>query len=100
MPRKDERVNFFKEIVLECSSGKREARIGDLSPGGCYVDSIVAVTEGEPVALSIRTSDGGTLEFSGEVAYVLQGMGFGVRFGELTDDQTSFLSSAIAESGG
>lgn len=100
MPRKEERVTYFREIVLECASGKREARISDLSPGGCYVDSIVAVVEDEPVILSMTTPEGKTLSFSGDVAYVLQGMGFGVRFKELTDEQSSFLADAIKASGG
>ena len=99
MPREQERVPYLKEIVLECASGKREARISDLSPGGCYVDSIVAVTEGEPISLSIGTSSGDALSFTGTVAYVLNGMGFGVRFADLTDEKKSFLEHVIHPSG-
>jgi hypothetical protein len=85
----------MKEVILECASGKREARISDLSPGGCYVDSIIAVAEGEPVSLSIKTESDEALSFTGEVAYVLNGLGFGVRFTDLTDERKAFLDQVI-----
>jgi hypothetical protein len=96
MPRQQERVPYLKEITLECASGKREARISDLSPGGCYIDSIVAVVEGEPVSLSIKTESGDALSFAGEVAYVLNGMGFGVRFTDLNDERKAFLGQIVS----
>jgi PilZ domain. len=99
MPRLQERVPYLKEIVLECASGKREARISDLGPGGCYIDSIVAVLEGEPVSLSVVTQSGEALSFTGEVAYVLNGMGFGIRFTELTDERKAFLDQVISANG-
>jgi len=95
MPREQERVPYLKEVELECASGRREARISDLSPGGCYIDSIVAVVEREPVALSITTSSGDVLSFTGDVAYVLNGMGFGVRFTDLNDERKAFLDQVI-----
>ncbi len=45
MPRKEERVPFLMEILLESASGKREARISDIGPEGCYIDSIVTTQE-------------------------------------------------------
>lgn len=100
MPRQQERVTYLIEIVLECASGKREARISDLSPGGCYIDSIVAVQEGEPVAFSLNSPTGDTLPFTGEVAYVLDGFGFGVKFTDLTDERKAFLDDIIKAHGG
>ena len=100
MPREQERVTYLIEIVLECASGKREARISDLSPGGCYIDSIVAVQEGEPVGFSLNSPDGETLPFTGEIAYVLDGFGFGVKFTGLTDEHKTFLDQVIKAHGG
>jgi hypothetical protein len=99
MPREQERVTYLIEIVLECASGRREARISDLSPGGCYIDSIVAVQEGEPVSFSLSAPSGEML-FTGETVYVLSGNGFGVKFTDLTDERKAFLDQVIKTHGG
>jgi hypothetical protein len=94
--RQYERKPFLTEITLEFSSGKREARISDLSMGGCYVDTIASAPEGEPVKISIQTPSGESMQFEGEVAYVLPGFGFGIRFTDLTDERTDFLNKIIS----
>ena len=91
MPRQNERVTFLSEVVLEWSSGKREARINDLSAGGCYVETIATVPQGEPLQLELKDSKGETMTFSGVVAYGLAGFGIGVKFVNLTDEQKGFL---------
>jgi hypothetical protein len=100
MPREHERVPFLVEIVLESSSGKREARISDISMGGCYVDSIATVRDGEAVAFDLVHPSGQRLPFTGTVSYVLEGFGFGVRFTDLTDEQTVFLTRIVRLLGG
>jgi hypothetical protein len=91
--REGERHPFLDEIMLEFSSGQREARISDISAGGCYVDSIAAVSEGEEVQFDLSTHDGGFIPFTGEVAYVLNGMGFGIKFTNITEEQRAFLET-------
>lgn len=98
MPREQERFPFLTEIVLEWASGKREARISDLSMGGCYIDTIAGISEGEKVSLEIRNVNGSSMPFEGTVAYVLDGFGFGVRFSELSEGQKAFLQIAIGSS--
>ena|SRR5687767_14298652 len=93
--RESERRPFLDEIMLEFSSGQREARISDISAGGCYVDSIASVSQGEPVSFDVSTSDGRTISFTGEVAYVLNGMGFGLKFTNLTEEQKTFLATVV-----
>lgn len=95
MPREQERVPFLIEIVLESASGKREARISDISMGGCYIDSIASFHEGEPVAFDLIHPNGQSLPFTGEVAYVLEGFGFGVKFTDLTEEQSVFLERMV-----
>ncbi|MBA2334348.1 MAG: PilZ domain-containing protein [Pyrinomonadaceae bacterium] len=95
MPRKEERVPFLMEILLESASGKREARISDIGPEGCYIDSIVTTQEGETVSLEISRPDGEAMKFTGKVAYALEGFGFGVRFTDLSDANKTFLEEII-----
>ena len=98
MPREHERVSYFTETVLESASGKREARISDLGPGGCYIDSIAGVQTGESVSFDIVKPPDTRMNFSGEVAYIFPGNGFGVKFTELTDEKRRFIDELIKSS--
>ena len=93
--RDNERQEYLSETVLEFASGKREARISDIGLGGCYVDSIASVTEGESISFVLATPSGESLLFTGVVAYILQGNGFGIRFTDLTEERTNFLTQII-----
>lgn len=88
--RQFERKELVAEAELEFSSGKYEARISELGPGGCYVDSIASVVEGEPISLTIRYG-GNSMPFTGEIAYLLPGFGFGIRFTDVTPEREDFI---------
>lgn len=100
VPRKQERTNISLDITLEWTSGKREARLSDISLGGCFIDSIMNLPEGEPVAFKLQVAENEWLELQGKVTYTMTGVGFGVRFEPLTDKQKSVLEHLILVSGG
>ncbi len=85
----------FNKIILESASGKREARISDISTSGCYIDTIAAANEGETVSFEIVRPDGNRVKFTGKVAYALEGFGFGVRFTDLSEEKILFLNEII-----
>jgi hypothetical protein len=95
MPRQNERVTFLTEVDLEFASGKRSARISDISMGGCYMESIIQVQKGERFDFDITSTTGESARFAGEVAYVFDGMGFGVKFIDLDDSSRTFLQRII-----
>ncbi|MEP7212552.1 MAG: PilZ domain-containing protein [Acidobacteriota bacterium] len=95
MPRKDERVAYINEVVLEWASGKREARITDLSSGGCYVDTIATIPEGESLSFSVQFADGESIALTGDVAYVMPGFGFGIKFTDLSAETKAVLDRLI-----
>lgn len=95
MPRQQDRVPFLKEVDLEFSSGRRSARISDISVGGCYIDTIANVPVGESLSLHIVSAEG-EMTFTGKVAYVLEGFGFGVEFTDLTDSHREFLNKIVS----
>jgi len=95
MPRVHERVNFIAQIELESASGKREVRVTDLSVGGCYIDSIMSVKVDEPLKFDLVHPKGGRLPFTGAVAYHFDGVGFGVRFTDINEEQKLFLSRIV-----
>jgi hypothetical protein len=96
MPRKQDRFTYLKEVILEFTSGRRTARISDISAGGCYIDTIVSVIVGDAVTIHISATDGSSMPFNGQVAYILAGNGFGVEFLDLTSEHEEFLKSLMA----
>jgi Tfp pilus assembly protein PilZ len=96
MPRKEERKTILTEIILESASGKREARISDLSHGGCFVDSIVNVQVGEEVRIGLKFEDREPIHLTGRIAYVLNGVGFGVSFTELSPQSEDAIDAIVS----
>ena len=96
MPRKEDRYQFLKEVELEFASGKRTARISDISRGGCYIDTIAAPPVGEPLSITISSTSGIAMRVQGKVAYLLEGFGFGVEFTDLTEEKREFLNMILS----
>ena len=95
--REDERKPFFTEILLDFASGKRQARVSDISAGGCYVESIISVHVGDEIKFEFVDPSGDLSPFTGQVAYFFDGMGFGVKFTDLTNDQKEFLQKITGD---
>ena len=72
-------------------AGDHEGRIEDLSLGGCFVNTTGRVDVGEIVGVQIKLPSGEWLQLRGEVAAFQTGIGFGVLFSFLTDDEEQAL---------
>lgn len=93
--RNNERTSITLETVLESASGKRESRISDISVSGCFVDSIISPNKGEIVVLSLRIPSGDWMKLNGEVVYVYPGIGFGIRFTRISEEETAQIEQVI-----
>ncbi|MGH9969212.1 MAG: PilZ domain-containing protein [Pyrinomonadaceae bacterium] len=71
------------------------ARITNLSEGGCYLDTVGEVMRGEIVGFRVLLPDGDFLYLEGEVRHYTAGVGFGVQFVDLNDEQESNLKRLI-----
>jgi len=91
--RNNQRMEVSLEAVLDGHGN--QARITDLSEGGCFVDTIGESYIGEELTLRVKLPDGGWLELTGEVAHHQVPVGFGLRFLDLTDEQLQQLRSLI-----
>jgi len=98
--RQHDRVSVPLTVVLDCSSGKREVRLTDLSIGGCYVDSIAGVAAEEVVGLKIMLPQERSEVIFGTVVYVHPGIGFGIQFNDMTREQRTVLEQLILLNGG
>src|SRR3954454_5823333 len=98
-PMSDRRTEKRWDVCLDAvwygKSGNYQARVTDLSEGGCYVDSLGAAQVGEVIVFKLQTPEGEWVELTGEVAHQTPPLGFGLRFIDLTDEQHQKLLSIL-----
>jgi hypothetical protein len=93
--RTDERVPVNLQARWDGFSGTHEARLEDLGLGGCFVNTPGRVDLGEVVSLEIKLPSGEWLPLRGEVASFQEGIGFGLLFSFLIDDEEQALRELI-----
>ena len=93
--REEERVIKSLEVRWEGQSGGYTSRIGDISTGGCFIDTFATVEVGDVISLSIKTPDGDWITLGGEIVSYYPNIGFSVSFTLLTEDDERRLSRLI-----
>ena len=76
-------------------ASRHEARVDDVSLGGCFVNTYAKVELGEHVDLEIQLPSGKWLPLRGHVASYQPGVGFGLSFTSLTTRETAELKELI-----
>lgn len=77
-------------------AGTHGARLEDISMGGCFVNTNGRVEVDEVVSLEIRLPSGEWLGLRGEVTSYQPGIGFGLLFSFLTEDEEDALRELIS----
>src|SRR5882762_167804 len=93
--RIDERVSTNLPARWDGIAGTHEARIEDLSLGGCFVNTTGRVDVGEVVGVEIKLPSGEWLQLRGEVTSYQPGIGFGLVFSFLTEDEEQSLREFV-----
>lgn len=83
-----------KEILADTNL---EARTGDLSIGGCFLDTQNPLPKDTKIQVIIR-HQGSTFTAIGRVAFVVPNMGIGVAFTQVDGDQVSVLQKWLSDS--
>lgn len=94
------RLRLPLEVRWEGLSGKHEARVYDLSAGGCYIESMGQVMDGERIVFRVQTPRGRWLVLHGEIVHHQPNMGFGVRFLPLAPPTAQQLTELIRDARG
>lgn len=89
--RSEKRVSTNRPVKWVGLFGVYEGRLEDISLGGCFVNSDGQVEINELVSLEIQLLSDEWLPLRGEVIYVQSGIGFGLLFNFLTDEQQRAL---------
>src|SRR5688572_29279017 len=85
--REKPRLRVSLDAMWDSSTEANSALITDLSEGGCYLDSVGSVRVGEIVAFRVLLPDDDWLYLEGEVRHHRHGLGFGVQFVDLNEEQ-------------
>lgn len=94
--RRDERFNLNLPVKWDGMSGVHETRIEDISLGGCFVNTPARVELGEVVSIELRLPSGEWLPLRGEVTAFQPGIGFGMEFTFLTEEEDEALRDLLS----
>jgi hypothetical protein len=94
--RSNKRKRLLLEAKWESMSSTHEARVDDLSLGGCFVDTVGRVQLNEAVDLEIRLPSGKWLSLRGQVASYQPGVGFGMSFTSLSKAEVAALEDLMS----
>jgi PilZ domain len=99
--RKDVRFSVSASAeMLELSTRTRLAgRASDISPGGCYIDTVSPFPVGASLMLTL-TSENRSVQAKVNVVYARTGMGMGLAFAEMTAKQKENLTAWLRELNG
>jgi hypothetical protein len=94
--RSNQRKRLLLEAKWESMSHTHEARVDDVSLGGCFVNTYGHVESDEEINLQIQLPSGEWLRLRGRVASYQPGVGFGIAFNSLSKRETAVLKELIA----
>ena len=97
--RRNQRLKVLLEARWGSLSNRHEARVDDISMSGCFVNTYGPVEIGEPVELKILRRSGEWLTLNGYVATYQHGVGFGLAFADLSEEDKTALQDLIATGG-
>ena len=93
--RNNERTPILLEAKWESMSRRHEARVDDVSLGGCFVNTLGRVELNETVNLRIKLPNGQWLPLRGKVATYHHGVGFGLSFTSLNETEKAALKELL-----
>src|SRR5215218_2116911 len=93
--RRNERKRILLEARWESVSRRHEARVDDVSLGGCFVNTYAKAELGEHVDLEIQLPSGEWLALRGQIASYQPGVGFGMSFFSLSAEETAGLKELM-----
>ena len=94
--RSTERKRVLLEAKWDSMHRTHQARVDDVSLGGCFVNTYSPVEIDEQVNLQILTPEGVWLSLRGKVVTYQLGVGFGMSFTKLSSEEEVVLKDLIA----
>ena len=95
--RRHERVNIYLRARWEGLFGCYEGTLSDISAGGCFILSESPTALRELIRLEIQLHTGEWVKVWGEVTNQFAGVGFGVRYTELDDENEGSFALSLGQ---
>ena len=95
--RQHERLNVYLRVRWEGLFGCHEGTVSDISAGGCFILSESQTTLRELIRLEIELHDGEWVKVWGEVTNQFPGVGFGVRYTEVDDEDEGKFTLSLGQ---
>lgn len=89
--RRRERFPFIEDIVID---GSKQCTSSDISEGGLYISALQAFEKNSVIDVTIPF-EGEKLIFKAEVIHGQPGIGLGIKFIDLTDDQKGKIKKLV-----
>jgi hypothetical protein len=86
------------EVIEEVTGARFLTRTMDLGPGGCFIDTTTPLPVGTKVHVKLAKRKG-EFKTDGTVVYSQIGMGMGIAFLDLSEEQQAALESWLAAAG-
>jgi len=93
--RSSKRKTILLEATWQSVSRRHEARVDDVSLGGCFVNTYAQIELQEDVNLEIKLPSGEWLLLRGKVASYQPGVGFGMSFTSLSENEAAALKELM-----
>jgi PilZ domain len=93
--RSEQRIPINLPVKWDGMSGTHESRLEDISLFGCFVKTTGRVEIDEVISLEIRLPSGEWLPLRGEVTSYQPGIGFGLLFSFLIEEEEEALKDLI-----
>jgi hypothetical protein len=95
--RRYERLGIYLKVRWEGALGRHDGTVSDISPGGCFVLSEGETALRELVRLEIEVHTGQWVKVWGEVMNLFPGVGFGVRYTEVDEEDEGSYVLTLAQ---
>ena len=91
--RSNERKTVNLVVKWDSLSGSYEAKLEDISLSGCFINTTGLADVNEVMNLEVLLPSGEWLPLKGTVTTYQPGIGFGIVFASLTDEQTQAVET-------
>ncbi|MEJ7622917.1 MAG: response regulator [Pyrinomonadaceae bacterium] len=98
--KQNEQVHVSLDVVWQGAAGKYDARMGEISMDGCFIDSMGQEILGETISFNARLPSGIWVSLEGKVVYQEYPIGFEVRFTDLSPENRKLVAEVVAAHGG
>ena len=95
--RSSERKTVNLVVKWDSLSGSYEAKLEDISLSGCFINTTGLANLDEVMNLEVLLPSGEWLPLKGTVTTYQPGIGFGVVFSSLTDEQTQAVERLCSD---